>query len=164
IVHKTIVKDSDKRYQNAKELLSDLEALKKVHHPQQREKRLSIRISKLLQGIFAVVSLLALLSIGYLLIRPHDNKGFQIKRTAPLTTAPGLEQDPAWSPEGTRIAYASDESGNMDIWVRQIVAGQRLNLTRDYKGYDGKPVWSPNGEWIAFVSDRDGGGIFMMPA
>jgi Tol biopolymer transport system component/tRNA A-37 threonylcarbamoyl transferase component Bud32 len=164
IVHKTIVKDIDNRYQNAEELLSDLEALKKEHHPKKREKKHSFRTSRLLQSILATVFLMAILSIVYLSTRSSDNQGFRIKRTSPLTTAPGLEQDPSWSPEGTRIAYASDENGNMDIWVQQIGAGQRLNLTKDYTGYDGKPAWSPNGEWIAFVSDRDGGGIFMIPA
>ncbi|NIU57432.1 MAG: protein kinase, partial [Phycisphaerae bacterium] len=134
IVYKTIVKNLDKRYQNAEELLSDLGVLIKAHHPRQREKKPTMAISKPLQGILAVVFLLALLSISYLLTRSRDSKGFQIKRTSPLTTAPGLEQDPAWSPDGTRIAYASNESGNMDIWVRQIVAGQRINLTEDYKG------------------------------
>ncbi len=163
-VHKTLIKNSDKRYQSTGEFLSDLKALKGAHHLPQREKKFSMAIPKALKGILVVVCLLVFLGIGYLLTRSGDSKVFQIKHTSPLTTAPGLEQDPSWSPDGTRITYASDESGNMDIWVHQIAAGQRVNLTKDYLGYDGKPAWSPDGEWIAFISDRDGGGIFMMPA
>ncbi len=164
IVNKTLIKNSDKRYQNIEEFLSDLKVLEKAHRPPQREKKFVMTIPKPLQIILVVVFLLAFLSIVYLLTRSADGKRFQINRTSPLTTVPGLEQDPTWSPEGTRIAYASDETGNMDIWVHQIAAGQRVNLTKDYTGYDGKPAWSPDGEWIAFISDRDGGGIFMMPA
>jgi Tol biopolymer transport system component/tRNA A-37 threonylcarbamoyl transferase component Bud32 len=163
IVSKAIVKNPAERYQHADEMLVDLRSLKKVSLPRPEIKKSPKAMSKPLLGTLALVLLFALLIVGYLLTR-RESREFQIKHTLPLTTAPGLEQDPAWSPEGTRIAYASDESGNMDIWVRQIAAGQRLNLTKDYTGYDGKPAWSPNGEWIAFVSKRDGGGIFMIPA
>jgi len=140
-----------------------LRSVEKLSPPHLVIKKSSKAMSKPLLGILGIVFLLALLIVGYLLIS-QESREFQIKHTQPLTTAPGLEQDPSWSPEGTRIAYASDETGNMDIWVRQIAVGQRLNLTKDYNGYDGKPAWSPDGEWIAFVSERDGGGIFLIPA
>jgi Tol biopolymer transport system component/predicted Ser/Thr protein kinase len=164
IINKTLAKSPNERYQNTDELQVDLKALKKAPPPRQREKKLSMVISKPLMGILAGVFILVFLSIVYLLIRSQDSKGFHIRHTSPLTTVPGLEQDPAWSPEGTRIAYTSDENGNMDIWVQQIAAGQRVNLTKNHTGYDGKPCWSPDGEWIAFVSERNGGGIFIMPA
>src|SRR5262249_24780698 len=35
-----------------------------------------------------------------------------------LTFDPGLESEPSWSPDGRMIAYSSDRSGNLDIWVR----------------------------------------------
>ena len=164
IVHKAIFKNSDKRYQKADELLLDLKAFKESYPRRQREKEFSLAIPKPLKGILIVFFLLVFLGIGYLLTRSGNGRVFQIRHTFPLTTAPGLEQDPSWSPDGTRIAYSSDEGGNMDIWVRQITAGQRVNLTNDYAGYDGKPAWSPDGEWIAFVSERNGGGLFKVPA
>ncbi len=164
IINKSLAKNPNERYRHTDEIMVDLKALKKAPPPPKVRKKLFPAIPNPLMSILAVFILLALLIIGYLLISSRDGKGFQIKHTSPLTTAPGLEQDPAWSPEGTRIAYASDESGNMDIWVRQITAGQKVNLTKDYTGYDGKPAWSPDGEWIAFVSNRDGGGLFKIPA
>ncbi|UCH66420.1 MAG: PD40 domain-containing protein, partial [Ignavibacterium sp.] len=161
ILRKSLQKNPNERYQHIDILLVDLRSLKK--EPQYlKSKKFSKPLSKLLIGVLVVTFLLVLMIVVYLLIRP-ESKGFKIERTTPLTTAPGLEQDPTWSPEGTRIAYASDESGNMDIWIRQIAAGQRVNLTEDYSGYDGKPAWSPDGEWIAFVSERNGGGIFLIP-
>jgi Tol biopolymer transport system component len=163
IVNKAIVKNPDGRYQQADDMLEDLRTLKKDSLPRPEIKSFPKSLSKPLLGALAVGFLLAILIVGYLLISKEGTK-FQIKHTRPLTTAPGLEQDPAWSPEGTRIAYASDETGNMDICVRQIAAGQRINLTKDNTGYDGKPAWSPNGEWIAFVSEREEGGIFLIPA
>jgi Tol biopolymer transport system component/predicted Ser/Thr protein kinase len=161
ILNKSLQKNPDERYHHVDDILVDLKSLKK--EPLLKRKKFSKPISKLLMGVLAVILLLASLIIVYLLTLP-ESRVFKIARTTPLTTAPGLEQDPTWSPEGTRIAYASDETGNMDICVRQIAAGQRINLTKDNTGYDGKPAWSPNGEWIAFVSERDGGGIFLIPA
>ncbi|MEJ2636430.1 MAG: protein kinase, partial [Calditrichia bacterium] len=164
ILNRLLTKNPNERCQRAEEILLDLQVLKSVHSPRGRQRNISAALPKLLIGILSTMFLLVAITIGYFLIRSHDGKGVQIRRTIPLTTAPGLEQDPSWSPEGTRIAYASDENGNMDIWVQQIAAGQKLNLTKDYNGYDGKPAWSPDGEWVAFVSERNGGGIFMIPA
>jgi Tol biopolymer transport system component len=164
IVHKAIDKNLEKRYLNADELLTDLLSLREEGIPRRVEKKPSLKIPKWLPRILPVVFILTILGVGYWVTRPRDTRVFQIKRTSPLTTAPGLEQDPAWSPEGTRIAYASDESGNMDIWVLQTAAGERVNLTQNNASYDGKPAWSPDGEWIAFVSERNGGGVFVMSA
>jgi len=163
IVNKAITKSPDERYQHTDEMLVDLRSLKKVSLPRPEIKKSPKAMSKPLLGALAIVLSFALLILIYLLMR-KESLEFQIKHTLPLTTAPGLEQDPAWSPEGTRIVYTSDESGNMDVWVKQIAAGQKVNLTGGHSGYDGKPAWSPDGEWIAFISERNGGGIFMLPA
>jgi len=42
-----------------------------------------------------------------------------------VTLATGVAQEPAWSPDGDRLAYASDRAGNWDIWVSQLEAGLR---------------------------------------
>jgi hypothetical protein len=102
----------------------------------------------------AVVTIAALILLIYR-FRQDGSVRFAVTRAVPLTSAPGLEQDPSWSPEGTRVAYASDEAGNMDVWVRQIAAGQSINLTEGHAGYDGTPAWSPDGEWIVFASERN---------
>ncbi len=79
-----------------------------------------------------------------------------------LTSTAKMEFVPQISPDGTRIAYQSDERGNFDIWVMQLASGQKINLTEDYEGVDHVPTWSPDGEFIAFASSRDGGGIFVV--
>ncbi|MDX1503764.1 MAG: winged helix-turn-helix domain-containing protein, partial [Thermoanaerobaculia bacterium] len=86
----------------------------------------------------------------------------RVVSTTRLTADPGLDDTPSWSPDGSRVAYASDRLGQMDIWVRQVGTGDPVVLTHDHAGYDGNPAWSPDGERIAFASDREGGGIFVM--
>jgi serine/threonine protein kinase len=160
---KTMAKNPVERYQTIAEILADIRSLGQARALQEKEEESQLKKWNSLWAIPVIVISAGLLLAGYLLLQKEATE-FHITRTVPFTTAPGLEHYPAWSPEGTRIAYASDESGNMDVWVKQVAAGQKMNLTRDHSGYDGKPAWSPNGEWIAFISERNGGGIFIIPA
>ena len=59
--------------------------------------------------------------------------------------------DPTWSPDGTRIAFASDEGGNLDIYVMNADGSERNNLTNS-PDEDTEPTWSPDGSRIAFLS------------
>ena len=74
---------------------------------------------------------------------------------------------PAWSPNGERIAFASDRKGdlvNIEIYVMDADGGNEHRLTEN-RVYDWQPSWSPDGERIAFVSDRDGNSeIYVMDA
>jgi eukaryotic-like serine/threonine-protein kinase len=86
-------------------------------------------------------------------------------RTVPLTTLPGLERSPSFSPDGNQIAFSWDgDNGNEDIYVKLIGAGSPLRLTTS-SAPDVHPAWSPDGLSIAFVriSDDDGG-IFIISA
>ncbi len=82
-----------------------------------------------------------------------------------LTWDSGLTRDPALSPDGKMVAYASDRSGegNLDIWVQQIGGGEPIRLTRDAAD-ESQPSFSPDGTRIAFRSARQGGGIDLIPA
>jgi Tol biopolymer transport system component len=65
------------------------------------------------------------------------------------------EFDPAWSPDGTKIAFASDRDGNPEIYVMNADGSDATRLTND-PGHDWNPAWAPDGSRIAFESDRDG--------
>ena len=63
--------------------------------------------------------------------------------------------EPAWSPDGRRIAFKSSRDGNSEIYVMNADGSGKRNLTRN-PARDGRPSWSPDGRRIAFISDRDG--------
>ena len=150
VVREAMVKNPDERYQHVEEMRNDLQDFRNASVPRVGTKKFPRRMFKTLLAGVTGVFLLVLVILVYLLIQQKEN-GLHIKHTLPLTTAPGLEQDPSWSPDGTRIAYTSDEGGNMDIWVLQIAAGQSINLTKDHVGYDGKPAWSPDGSELIYA-------------
>ncbi len=71
---------------------------------------------------------------------------------------------PAWSPDGSRIAYGSTKDGNPEIYVMNADGTGEERLTDNFD-FDGWPTWSPSGDRIAFSSDREGGlDIFVMNA
>ena len=113
----------------------------------------------------AIVILLLGGAAGWMLTAPRRAPGVRLSNPRQLTFTAGVESFPTWSPDGGRIAYVSDQSGNDDIWVVPAAGGASRNFT-DHPGSDTEPVWSPDGNQIAFVSDRDAdrGGIYVMPA
>jgi Tol biopolymer transport system component len=71
-----------------------------------------------------------------------------------LTSDPGNEISPAWSPDGASIAFATNrDSGDFEIYVMDALGANAVRLTRA-AGQDGQPAWSPDGQTIAFASTR----------
>ncbi|MHB8085792.1 MAG: TolB family protein [Dehalococcoidia bacterium] len=58
---------------------------------------------------------------------------------------------PVWSPDGKKIAFASDQSDDYEIWTMNEDGSGRQEVTNRY-GWDGVARWSPDGSKIAFVS------------
>jgi Tol biopolymer transport system component len=71
-----------------------------------------------------------------------------------LTDDEAIEHEPSWSPDGTRIVFATGGEYDQDVVVMDADGGNVRRLT-DWDGIDLLPVWSPDGQWIAFASDRD---------
>jgi TolB protein len=71
---------------------------------------------------------------------------------------------PAWSPDGSRIAFHTNRDGNFEIYVMNADGSNPVNLTR-HAAQDFNPTWSPDGSKIAFETDRDGNSeIYVMSA
>ena len=72
-----------------------------------------------------------------------------------LTNDPADDGFPSWSPDGKRIAFASDRDENWEIYVMEVNGGNQRRLTNN-RHDDDYPSWSPDGKHIVFSARRDG--------
>jgi dipeptidyl aminopeptidase/acylaminoacyl peptidase len=70
--------------------------------------------------------------------------------TRQLTNSRKSSQSPAWSPDGSRLAFISDRSDKRQIYVINPAAGEAEPLTSGDEGV-GNFAWSPDGKTIAFT-------------
>jgi dipeptidyl aminopeptidase/acylaminoacyl peptidase len=80
------------------------------------------------------------------------------KKAEAITSGPYDDEDPSWSPDGTRIAFVSrrsadpDRDGNSDIFVVDARAGATPKALTTFIGPDReRPQWSPDGRFIAYL-------------
>jgi TolB protein len=77
------------------------------------------------------------------------------KRLKQLTHSRAIDISPAWSPDGSQLAFVSDRTGSPQLYVMDADGGKARRLT--YQGpYNTGPAWSPDGRWIAYEA-RVGG-------
>ena len=62
---------------------------------------------------------------------------------------------PAWSPEGTRLAYVSFERKKPIVYIQSLVTGNRT-VAANFRGSNSAPAWSPDGRRLAVVLTKDG--------
>ena len=74
----------------------------------------------------------------------------------PAGTADGSNQSPAWSGDGTKIAFSSSRSGDPEIWIADA-SGANLHRITTFRGPDVSPTWNPRtNAQLAWVSGRTG--------
>jgi Tol biopolymer transport system component len=191
ILGKALAKIPSDRYQHAGDFELDLRRFKRAmeantlisartqHLPVPERDKRNVKLLKLVAGVLIVLGVgAAAWFAGRFSVAPPRAVGLENVTLTPLTTDPGYEGEPTFSPDGQRIAYVSDRTGNFEIFLKQVSGGPDLNLTNN-GGDDIQPAYSPDGQQIAFVSTRDssaqiiyrnanfplqGGGIWVMSA
>ena len=138
-------KDPGRRYQHIddvkvalQEIKEDSESGSSAHVPEVPRPHRGRRIA-------AVAGVLALAAAAAWLLRPQRADNLQM-RVAPLTTLPGRESGPTFSPDGEQVAFSWDG----DIYVTIVGSSEIRRLTSDPAG-EFWPSWSPDGRQIAFL-------------
>ncbi|MDQ3068151.1 MAG: amidohydrolase family protein [Acidobacteriota bacterium] len=94
--------------------------------------------------------------MGDLYVMPAGGSG-----SAPATRVLGgaaFEMQPRFSPDGKRIAFASDRGGLWNIWTMDVGGGDLKQVSREQRWFINSPAWSPDGRFIFarrhFVAQR----------
>ena len=74
---------------------------------------------------------------------------------AELTDNSRTDDQPSWSPDGSRIAFRSDRTNDVELFVMDA-DGENVKQLTDSAGEDWTPTWSPDGSLLAFASNRNG--------
>ena len=121
------------------------------------------------RGLYALgaIGMAGLLALFVYLQKGEDSKPIRLTNPTKITHALGIENNPTWSPDGSKIAYASNQKGTArgwNIWMKQLSGGEPINMTKDIAEDCWWPSWSPDGSQIAFIAWQNGRNIWVMPA
>ncbi len=107
----------------------------------------------------ATLAAAGLLALAYYLIAPRTPSPVHLGRRLQVTIEPGLELDPALSPDGKFAAYSGP--GGV-LFVRQVEGAEPIRVVRDGDGRGRWPAWvPPDGQRLVFVAPR---GVEVVPA
>lgn len=167
IVRHCLEKRPEERFQSARDLAFALQSLGSstasggaaaIVSPRAERRR-----GRPIAVALALVGAAAMFLVGrYTANRPTASTGSHVTEFQQVSDFSGVEATPTLSPDGRTVVYASDDTGNWQIYSLRIGARKGVALTTE--SANRTPAFSPDGERIAFGSDRDGGGIFLMTA
>jgi len=166
IILRALEKDRELRYQTASDLRAELKRLKRELDSGSSSGTVAVtpvptvapRSRALLERwplILVVGVLAALLGVAMWFYYRSTTKVPEASLVAvPLTSYPGEERQPTFSPDGNQVAFSwnGEKQDNFDIYVKLIGSGTQLRLTTAPQA-DSRPAWSPDGSSIAFIRE-----------
>jgi len=156
IVERCLAKKPGERYASTTDLYRDLAMLRERYSEvivRQSPANTPSRRSQWRSAVLAT-ALIASVIVGVLLasaasdrpVSPGDSLTFE-----PLTSDPGYEGMPAWSPDGQTIADVADVDSTLQVFTRQRSSSGSAQITQ--AAYDCRyPFWSPDGKRLYFIS------------
>ena len=159
VISKALEKDGEGRYQRASELLADLKRLSRESAPVPAP-RLRLRPSWVAATVAIVgVSVAAFWRLGLPTQAPEAPMV-----PLPLTSYPGSEINPTFSPDGNQVAFWWGNGTTPGIYVKTIGRDEPLLVAKTTVGW---PAWSPDGSFIAFLDKVPASpnyGVFLVPS
>lgn len=172
ILNKALEKDRELRYQTASDFRADIRRLLRmidssatVSNPRAITASVPQVVRRSWFWPIAIVAVLivAAIPLGWYLTRakpiaPDWSQAVRLQ----LTTQPGTEYFPTFTPDGKSFVYAAANDGNWDLFEQRIGGKIATVLTRDTPSNETQAAFSPDGEHIAFRSNRDPSGVYVM--
>ncbi len=184
IVNNSLRKDRERRYQHVKDLLIDLNDVKKTlefdaptfgRTVSNRQQKTTETMSEIVSTRrFSLVHALGFLLIAVLgfgaiwwFVATNGNQiemNLKTEEVVNWASSPGeIYSIGSFSPDAKKVAFASTKSGTKSIWVKQTGTGEAVQVTKD-EFLNDTPIWSPNGEELAFFSTKGNqAGIWRIP-
>jgi serine/threonine protein kinase len=157
-------KSPEERFQSARDLAYDLEALSGSTRSGASAAAGAPRTRFRVAPAAAAAAALALLGLGFGLGRSSGSAPHRTASFTQLTFQAAALSHASVSPEGQSFVFVKQDGGDLDIHLQRVGGANAINLTADSSADDTEPAFSPDGSQIAFRSERDGGGLFLMGA
>jgi eukaryotic-like serine/threonine-protein kinase len=156
LVMRCLQRDASERWQRTDDLLAVLDS---IAGPETAAvpRRTSAAWTRAGYALLALVAAAAVAVAWYATrARPKTSVSLAVGRITHVTSDPGLELDPAISPDGRTVAYAAGPAGRMRIYLRQVTGGRSVPLTEGNTDADAQrwPRWSSDGTRIVFQGGR----------
>ncbi len=160
LVARCLEKKPEDRWQRTDDLLGSLVTMREGRLADSPPRsRMTSRTLALAMGSVAVVGLLSLGAWLVINTRPAS-PALSIGTMTHVTRDPGVEIDPALSPDGRTLAYVAGPPGRRRLYVRQIDGGRPIALTDlGVAESQRRPDWSPDGTRIVFQAGQQGMGV-----
>jgi serine/threonine protein kinase len=177
ILRKMLAKDPKRRSQSMQGVRNDLEQL--VEDSGRQSLAHETRTPRWVWLVAIPAFLMLVVAAGTYWMRlssPVEEESFAMLEALPLTSSPGFERHPDFSPDGQEIVFAwtgdigerlhwSNSDSGFDIYRKMIGQGEALQLTT-HPDSEHSPVWSPDGRFVAFSrqSENKTTGVYLIPA
>jgi Tol biopolymer transport system component/tRNA A-37 threonylcarbamoyl transferase component Bud32 len=161
---KMLAKDPDQRYQVIHDVRTDLQQLEEASgrllsagSKSRGQTATKGPVRWLVLGAVVAVVVVGALYWVFLFSDSPDTPATEVE-PVPLTSYPGEERQPTFSPDGSQVAFAWDgpKQDNFDIYVKVIGSEEPRRLTTNRRA-DASPAWSPDGRQIAFLRETSSG-------